>query len=147
MIYGPNINATASLASLNASSADIYRLMSPDVKPSDPVPENHLFSFVDIRDVFEAHIRAYNVPEAGRECFFVCQGNFTYQQFCRALRKNLPDIRDRVSIGRPGTGAVPSDVHTVDTSKSQRVLGLKYRGLEETNVGAAKSLLELEEST
>lgn len=56
-------------------------------------------------------------------------------------------MRDRVSIRCPGTGAVSSDVHTVDTSKSQRVLGLKYRELEETIVDAAKSLLELEEST
>lgn len=147
MIYGPNINATASLARLNSSSADIYRLMSPDVKPSGPVPENHFFSFVDVRDVAEAHLRAYDVPEAGGERFFVCQGNFTYQQFVDALRENLPKIRDHVPIGRPGTGAVPSDVYIVDKSKSQRVLGLKYRELEETIVDAAKSLLELEEST
>ncbi|OJJ80277.1 uncharacterized protein ASPGLDRAFT_77179 [Aspergillus glaucus CBS 516.65] len=128
MKYGPNINVTASLASLNSSSADIYRLMSPDVKPSDPAPENHFFSVVDVRDVAEAHLRAYD-------------------QFVDALRENLPEVRDRVSIRRPGTGAVSSDVHTVDTSKSQRVLGLKYRELEETIVDAAKSLLELEEST
>lgn len=58
MKYGPNINATASMASLNSSSADIYRLMSPDVKPSDQAPENHFFSVVDVRDVAEAHLRA-----------------------------------------------------------------------------------------
>ena len=144
MIYGPNINATADLSKLNTSSMDLYRLMSPQSKSSGPVPENMFWSFVDVRDVAEAHLRAYQVPEAGGERFFICKGNFTYQQFVDALRANLPEIKDRVPIGNPGAGEVPSDVYTVDTSKSQRILGLKYRSLEETIVDAARSLLKME---
>lgn len=144
MIYGPNINATADLARLNTSSMDLYRLMSPQSRSSDPVPENMFWSFVDVRDVAEAHLRAYQVVEAGSERFFICKGNFTYQKFVDALRANLPDIKGRVPIGNPGAGEVPSDVYTIDTSKSQRILGLKYRPLEETIVDAARSLLKIE---
>ncbi|CAI7670764.1 unnamed protein product [Penicillium bialowiezense] len=135
MIYGPNINATANLGKLNTSSADIYRLISPQSKSSDPVPQNLFWSFVDVRDVAEAHLRAYEIPEAG---------NFTYQKFVDALREKLPEIRDRVPIGNVGTGDVPSDVYTIDNSKSRKVLGIKYYELEETIVDAARSLLELE---
>ncbi|GFF28658.1 putative uncharacterized oxidoreductase C513.07 [Aspergillus udagawae] len=144
MIYGPNINATANIAKLNTSSMDIYRLISPQSKSSDPVPENVFWLFVDVRDVAEAHLRAYQVAEAGGERFFICKGNFTYQQFVNALRANLPEIKDRVPVGNPSAAEVPSDVYTVDTSKSQRILGLKYRPLEETIVDAARSLLQLE---
>ncbi|PYH82077.1 putative NAD dependent epimerase/dehydratase [Aspergillus uvarum CBS 121591] len=144
MIYGPNINATADLTKLNTSSMDIYRLMSPQSKSSDPVPENMFWSFVDVRDVAEAHLRAYQVAESGGERFFICKGNFTYQQFVDVLRANIPEIKDRVPIGNPGTGEVPADVYTVDTSKSQKILGLKYRPLEETIIDAARSLLKLE---
>ncbi|KAL4935564.1 hypothetical protein BDV06DRAFT_206733 [Aspergillus oleicola] len=144
MIYGPNINATSDLAKLNTSSMDIYRLMSPQSKSSNPVPENMFWSFVDVRDVAEAHLRAYQVAESGGERFFICKGNFTYQQFVDVLRANLPEIKDRVPVGVPETGEVPSDVYTVDTSKSQKILGLKYRPMEETIVDAARSLLKLE---
>ncbi|OOG00207.1 hypothetical protein ASPCADRAFT_504090 [Aspergillus carbonarius ITEM 5010] len=144
MIYGPNINATADLAKLNTSSMDIYRLISPQSKSSDPVPANLFWSFVDVRDVAQAHLSAYERSNAGNERFFICKGNFTYQQFVDVLRENLPEVRDRIPIGKPGTGDVPSDVYTVDVSKSQRVLGLEYRSLEETIVDAARSLLKLE---
>ncbi|KAF7517292.1 hypothetical protein PCG10_001307 [Penicillium crustosum] len=144
MVYGPNINATASLAKLNTSSSDIYRLISPRTKSSDEVPQNMFWSFVDVRDVSKAHLRAYEVPEAGGERFFLCTGNFTYQQFVDALREKIPEIRDRVPVGNPGTGAVPETVYTIDNSKSQKILGIQYHALEDTVVDAARSLLELE---
>ncbi|KGO41694.1 NAD-dependent epimerase/dehydratase [Penicillium expansum] len=144
MVYGPNINATASLTKLNTSSSDILRLISPRSKSSDDVPQNMFWSFVDVRDVSKAHLRAFEVPEAGGERFFICTGNFTYQQFVDALREKIPEIRDRVPIGKPGTGVVPSTVYTVDTSKSQKILGIKYHALEDTVVDAARSLLKLE---
>ncbi|KAJ5757967.1 NAD-dependent epimerase/dehydratase [Penicillium nucicola] len=144
MVYGPNINATASLEKLNTSSSDIYRLISPRGKSSDAVPGNMFWSFVDVRDVAMAHLRAFQVSEAGGERFFVCSGNFTYQQFVDALRENIPEIRARVPIGNTGTGAVPSNVYTVDTSKSQKILGIQYHKLQDTVVDAARSLLELE---
>ncbi|CAI7672290.1 unnamed protein product [Penicillium viridicatum] len=144
MVYGPNINATANLARLNTSSSDIYRLISPQSKFSGPVPDNMFWSFVDVRDVSLAHLRAYEVPEAGGERFFVCAGNFTYQQFVDALRAKIPEIRDRVPIGSPGSGEVPSDVYTIDNSKSRRILSIQYHELGDTIVDAARSLLELE---
>lgn len=78
MIYGPNLNATVDLANLNTSSADIYRLISPQSKSSDLVPDM-FWNYVDVRDVAEAHLRAYEVPKAGGERFFICNPEtFTY---------------------------------------------------------------------
>ncbi|KAL4966556.1 SDR family oxidoreductase [Aspergillus stella-maris] len=144
MIYGPNINATADLSNLNTSSMDIYRLMSPQSKSSDPVPDNMFWSFVDVREVAQAHLSAYEVLAAGNQRFFICKGNFTYQLFVDALRSNIPEIQDRVPVGNPGLGKVPEDVYTVDTSKSRDILGLTYRSLEETIVDTGKVFLELE---
>jgi len=105
MAYGPNINATANLAKLNASSADIYRLISPQSKSSDELHQNMFWSFVDVRDVSQAHLRAYEVPEAGGARFSLCIDNFTYQKFVDGLRERIPKIQDRVPVGKPGTGA------------------------------------------
>ncbi|PYH98848.1 NAD(P)-binding protein [Aspergillus ellipticus CBS 707.79] len=144
IVYGPNMNTTADLASLNTSSADIYRLMSPQSKSSDPVPANMFWSWIDVRDVAEAHLRAYEVPEAGGERLFICnKDHFTYQKICDSLRANVPELKDRVPVGNQGKSEFP-DLYTTDNSKSRNILGLKYHDLEETVVDAARSLLALE---
>ncbi|KAJ5500466.1 NAD-dependent epimerase/dehydratase [Penicillium expansum] len=131
MIYGPNLNATADLANLNTFSADIYRLISLQSKSSDLVPE------------YVLELRGF--PKAGGERFFICNPEtFTDQQVCDILRAELLEGKDRVPTGTPGSGKVISELFTTDVSKSQKVLGLKYRNLEETVVDAVKSLLALE---
>lgn len=144
MVYGPNENATADLSKLNTSSADIYQLMAPTNKPTDPLPTNGFWSFVDVRDVALAHLRAYEVPEAGGERFFLCRGNFSYQMMADILREKIPELRDRVPIGKPGSGFGGVELYKPDSSKAQKILGIKFRDLEETVVDAARSLLELE---
>ncbi|TQB75868.1 hypothetical protein MPDQ_001469 [Monascus purpureus] len=143
-IFGPNKNATANLAKLNMSSTDIYKQMSPTCKPTDPVPVNSFWSCVDVRDVAQAHVRAFEVPEAGGQRFFVCMGNYSNQQVVDILREKIPELRDRVPVGKPGSGFGGVELYTPDMSKSIRVLGLKYRDLDQTIVDAARSFLELE---
>ncbi|KAL2005183.1 hypothetical protein VTN00DRAFT_3033 [Thermoascus crustaceus] len=147
MVYGPNENATADLSKLNTSSADLYQLMAPTNKPTDPLPTNGFWSFVDVRDVALAHLRAYEVPEAGGERFFLCRGNFSYQMMADILREKIPELRDRVPIGKPGSGFGGVELYKPDSSKAQKILGIKFRDLEEPVVDAARSLLELEKKT
>ncbi|KAF9890129.1 hypothetical protein FE257_006290 [Aspergillus nanangensis] len=140
MVYGPNMNATASIAHLNESSAEIYRLMT--AKPTDPVPPTSFWGSVDARDVAQAHLKAYETPEAGGQRFLVCQDNYSYQQMVDVLREKVPEVKDRVPVGKPHTG-LGEEVYGIDNSKSRKVLGLHYRSFEETVVDAARSLLEL----
>ena len=144
MVYGPNKNATATLSHLNTSSAVIYGLMSPTSKPSDPVPPTSFWSYVDVRDVAQAHLRAFQVPEAGGQRFLVCGGNCSIQHIVDILRKDVPEVKDRVPVGKPGSGFGGVELYTTDTSKSVKILGIKYHSLEQIVVDAAKSFLELE---
>ncbi|KAE8415029.1 hypothetical protein BDV36DRAFT_311279 [Aspergillus pseudocaelatus] len=146
MIYGPNINATY-VSQLNITSADVYWLMSPDAKPSDPIPDNGFWSWVDVRDVAQAHLRAYEISEAGGERFFICAGNYSYQQIADILREKVPEVKNRVPLGRPGSGFGGAELYTPDAGKSQRILGLRYRGLEESVVDSAYAFLELEKQS
>ncbi|KAJ9221648.1 hypothetical protein DTO027B5_6369 [Paecilomyces variotii] len=144
MVYGPNINATTDLSKLNTSSADIYQLMAPGRKPTDEMPQTSFWSWVDVRDVALAHLRAYEIPEAGNQRFFLCNGNFSYQMMCDILRENIPELRDRVPIGKPGSGFGGVELYKTDASKAEKVLGIKFRPLEVPVVDAARSFLELE---
>ncbi|KAL1866154.1 hypothetical protein Plec18167_009153 [Paecilomyces lecythidis] len=147
MVYGPNINATSDISKLNTSSADVYQLMAPGKKPTDEIPPNSLWSWVDVRDVALAHLRAYEVPEASNQRFFLCSGNFSYQMMCDILREKVPEVRDRVPIGKPGSGFGGVELYKVDSSKAQKVLGIKFRQLDETITDAARSFLELEKKS
>ncbi|KNG86407.1 putative NAD dependent epimerase/dehydratase [Aspergillus nomiae NRRL 13137] len=146
IIYGPNIIATH-VSQLNVTSADLYRLMSPDSKPSGSIPDNGFWSWVDVRDVAQAHLKAYEVSEAGGERFFICAGNYSYQQIADIWREKVPEVKDRVPLGKPGSGFGDVELYTPDARKSQRILGLRYRGLEESVVDSAYAFLELEKQS
>ena len=65
---------------------------------------------------------------------------------CDILRKNFPQLKDRVPKGRPGSG-LSTDVYKVDSSKAKRVLDIpRFGSLEECIVNAVMSLLEIEKA-
>ncbi|KAE8382328.1 hypothetical protein BDV26DRAFT_299714 [Aspergillus bertholletiae] len=142
-VFGPVKNATASLSNLNTSSMEIYRLMAPASQPSHDMPPTLVPAWVDVRDVAEAHLKAFEVPGAGGQRFLVAQGNFNSQQIADILRDRVAEVRDRVPLGKPRSGL--GDIFGCDASKSEKVLGLRYRPLEEAVVDAARSFLKLEQ--
>jgi nucleoside-diphosphate-sugar epimerase len=85
MIYGAALHLT-NLDHLNTSSADIYRLINGSEKPA---PDTTFFAFVDVRDVGEAHLRAYETSAAAGLRYFCTGGGYTYQQVCDIIRKGL----------------------------------------------------------
>lgn len=124
MVYGPAAHSVDSLDSLNTSSADIYRLIDASEKT---VPETSFYAFVDVRDVGEAHARAYETPEAAGQRYFVTGGNYTYRQICDIIRHDFPSKRLLTPEGEPGA-PMPS-FYKVDNSKARRELGMKFRDL------------------
>lgn len=138
MVYGP-LSHTTSLAHLNTSSADIYRLMNGSEKT---VPETSFYAFVDVRDVGEAHARAYESEEAAGQRYFCTAGGYTYQQICDIIRAKFPEKRDLVPEGTPGQ-AYP-DVYKVDNSKIKKELGISFRSLETTIYDQVAQFIALE---
>jgi nucleoside-diphosphate-sugar epimerase len=138
MIYGPNLHHVESLSKLNTSSADIWNLINGSTQevPFTPVP-----AYSDVRDVAQAHLKAYEVPEAGGERFFITSGTFINQTICDIIRKEFPQLKDRTPKGNEGASA---EIFEVDTSKARNVLGLEFRPLEVVVRDSVENLLELE---
>lgn len=87
-------------------------------------------SAVDVRDVARAHISALDVPgEQGRvDEFILCAGEtqgWTWQRVADFVQARYEFVGVKVEgpFGEP-----PS----VDASKAERVLGLKWRSMEDT---------------
>jgi len=143
MVYGPNAHSVSDLTHLNTSSADIYRLMNGSEKE---VPFTPFYAFVDVRDVAKAHRLAYEKEAAGGQRYFVTGGNYGYQMICDIIRENVPEVKEKVPVGKPGSG-IGQDVYKVDSSKAENELGMSFISLEKCITDAAKSLFELEKAT
>ncbi|KAB5585330.1 hypothetical protein GE09DRAFT_22480 [Coniochaeta sp. 2T2.1] len=122
-VFGPHVDGVEDLAKLNQSSAALSQLL--DAKAIPPVDFG---GFVDARDIAAAHILALEKPEAGGNRFIV-GSHFDYQSAADALRKEVPELRERIPEGTPGK--LP-EVYGMDGSRAERVLGIKYRTLGET---------------
>ncbi|KAK8042181.1 hypothetical protein PG993_006704 [Apiospora rasikravindrae] len=144
--FGPIQRGLPRLASVNASNARIRDLVlgvngpqgaNPGLPPTAPV-----FTFVDVRDVALAHLRALTVPEAGGNRFYLVGAHFSNQHVAAAVARNFPELRDRlpVDIGEE-LDDLPADVYGFDNGKSRRVLGIEYKGLEESVVDTVHSML------
>lgn len=137
--FGPVPNSLDSLDNLNTSNHRIRDLvlghMRNGVQPTAPV-----FTFVDVRDVALAHVRALSVPEAGGSRFYLVGGFFSNPRVAQIIRKNFPQLEDKLPPFDTKDD-FPDDHWQFDTTKSKKVLGLEYVGLEKSVVDTVQSML------
>lgn len=117
--------------------------MRDGIHPTAPV-----FTFVDVRDVALAHVRAMTVPEAGGKRFYVVGGFFSNPRLAGIVRRRFPELEGRLPSREEAEGKddFPEDHWAFDSSRSREVLGLKYTGLEESVVDTVESILRFEGS-
>lgn len=136
-IFGPSIYPITDLDHLSESLDVIWKLVNGSTKS---VPGPDFAGFADVRDVALAHLKAYEIEAAGGQRYLV-GGHFDYQSAVDGIRKNFPELKDRVPAGTPG--AVP-ETYLPDGSKAIRELGLKYTPLEVTMKDMVQGLLDAE---
>lgn len=91
-------------------------------------------------------LRALTYPLASHERFIVTQGSYDTQEIADVVRAHVPEKRGRIPVGQPGKRI--ADTHfSCDSGKVQKVLGMDFKGLEESIVPLAKQLYTLEESS
>ncbi|KAM3434658.1 hypothetical protein MY4824_005337 [Beauveria thailandica] len=140
MIYGPIAHGVDQPQSLNTSSKDIFRLIDGSEKT---VPETGIWAFADVRDVAEAHLRAFESPEAGGERFLIASSAYSYQQICDIIRAKFPELRDSTPEG--AVGQELPQVYSLDTSKARNSLKMTFRPLRITIEDTVEGLLELQQ--
>jgi nucleoside-diphosphate-sugar epimerase len=146
--FGPLPRSLTSGSTINTSNQRIQDLvtgaMRSGIQPTAPV-----FTFVDVRDVALAHVRAMTVPEAGGKRFYVVGGYFSNPRIAGIIRRRFPELCERGLLPPRELAEdmedFPEDHWAFDNSRSKDVLGLDYRGLEESVVDAVKSILKLGE--
>ncbi|KAG8773873.1 methylglyoxal reductase (NADPH-dependent) gre2 [Ceratobasidium sp. 428] len=125
MVLGPILQQIDNPANLNTSVAMLYKIThaKEGETPREVLLQPNM-SFVDVRDVALAHVRAFEVPEAGGQRFITSGGTLCWQDALDVLPPPHPR-------GIPGAGK--SLLHNVfDASKAQKVFKINFKGLEET---------------
>lgn len=137
--FGPIQRRLPYLDAMNTSNHRIRDMilghMRDGLQPTAPV-----FTFVDVRDVALAHVRAMTVPEAAGLRFYIVAEHFSNKHIADAIRNGFPALRD-VLPSEDAPDDLPPDVYRFDNGRSKEVLGLEYRGLAESVRDTVASIL------
>ncbi|KAI1272480.1 hypothetical protein F5Y07DRAFT_391939 [Xylaria sp. FL0933] len=130
-VFGPIQRKLPSLEAMNTSNHRIRDMvqgkMKDGIKPTAPV-----FTWVDVRDVALAHLRAMTVPEAGGNRFYVVGGHFANSQIADIIREHFPSLADRLPADT--VSDLPDDVYKFNNGKSRELLGIEYTSLEKSAI-------------
>ncbi|KAK2624282.1 hypothetical protein QTJ16_006232 [Diplocarpon rosae] len=142
LVLGPIVHYLNDLSALNTSNQRVGNLITG--KHRDEIPETGTYLWTDVRDLALAHVKAVELPEAANQRFFVTAGYFSNSEIADVIRRNFPEYKDQL----PGPDVKGGDrpaagLYGWDNTRSVEVLGLKYRGLEESIVDLVKSLKEV----
>lgn len=139
--FGPIQRHLPTLDVMNTSNLRIRDLMLGRMKdrlqPTFPV-----FTWVDVRDVAVAHVRAMKMSEAGGKRFYVVGGHFSNKRLADCIRRSYPELAERLPSGEDCMEDLPEDVYQFDNRRSREVLGLEYRSLEVSVKDTVDSILE-----
>ncbi|KAI1372450.1 ketoreductase [Hypoxylon crocopeplum] len=139
--FGPVQRNLPSLEAMNTSNHRIRDMIQGKMKEGLP-PTAPVFTFIDVRDVALAHLRAMTVPEAGGNRFYIVGGHFSNKRIADIIRNAHPELADKLPP-EDAKDDIPADVYRFDNSKSRKMLGMEYTSLEESIKDTVQSILHL----
>lgn len=141
LVLGPIVHYLNDLDKLNTSNQRVLNIIRGNAK--EELPAGAPYLWVDVRDLALGHVLAMEKQEAGNKRFFFTAGHFNTKEIVEIIRKNFKEYTDRLpSKDAPGGGYPDEGIYKFDNSRSEQVLGIKWRQLDETIVDLVKSLQE-----
>lgn len=158
MVFGKMIHPISSLSQLNVSNQIVWDVLKAGRDGEIPItkaPGKALFPriiqarilkysavWVDVEDLAEVCRKSLLFQATGHERFLVTSLSYDTQEIADIIRIQLPE-KSQVPTGKPG--ARIADTHySCDASKVHAVLGVKFRGLEESIVPLAEQLYDMD---
>ncbi|KAK9479866.1 hypothetical protein V1514DRAFT_219422 [Lipomyces japonicus] len=137
LVFGPMLHDVKP-GTINTSNANIWNLINGSAKEILPTA---IPVWVDVRNVAEAHVNAIDNPKTDNQRYFIVAGQFTFQNIANIVRKQFPEIKDKVPKGDP-ENSEPNNFFNVDNKKSIKDLGIEYISLEKSIVDLTKQLVD-----
>jgi len=133
-VYGPVLHEVSTPETLNGSMKNWFQSVfrnSLDVKELGVQGGD----WVDVRDLAEAHVLAIEKEKAGGERLIISEGPCMWQDWVNAVRKSGADapLGDESYDPAKAIHRFPSD-----NAKAIKILGIRYRSLEESAADVVK---------
>ncbi|OBZ78027.1 NADPH-dependent methylglyoxal reductase GRE2 [Grifola frondosa] len=127
-VFGPILHAVDVPENLNSSMNDWYTTIIQGKMDKESLAKLGS-SWVDVRDLAEAHVLAITKPEAAGQRLIISAGPYKWQDWVSAARrisKYIPQGNDSYNPAEA--------VHMIayETTKADSVLGVKYRGIDQS---------------
>lgn len=141
MVFGPVVHHLANLQSINTSNERIVALVQGKWK--EAIPDTGVALWVDVRDVALAHVLAFEKSELGGHRLFTTSGYYSNRQILDAVRKNFPELKDKLpaEAAKGGEAPAPDAMFKYDNSETTKALGVEWSTIEKTIPDTVKSLL------
>jgi nucleoside-diphosphate-sugar epimerase len=142
LIFGPPlqpIHGSVKKGALNYSTNAIYSFFNGS---NATIPATSFPSFVDVRDLAEAHVKALTLPEAANRRLLINGRNMTYTELVHALAKAVPELAGRLPADSGEDAKVT--FARFEAEADNKLMGLTFRSVEETMGDTARRILELE---
>ncbi|KAF5209265.1 hypothetical protein E0198_004542 [Clavispora lusitaniae] len=139
-VFGPQAFDALVTETLNTSAEIINSVLKAEGRNTE-IPKAFA---VDVRDVGDAHIVAFEKDEAKGKRLLLSAGPFTQQTILDVLHKDFPEKTKDIPAGNPG-GDKEAFKHflTLDNSWTKSVLGFKLRSVEESIHDTAEQIFKL----
>ncbi|KAK3297834.1 uncharacterized protein B0H64DRAFT_320884, partial [Chaetomium fimeti] len=142
-VFGPVVHYLESLEGVNTSNERLVDCLQGKWREAVPSAGGGVAIWVDVRDVAEAHVKAgLEIAEAGGKRLFTTAGLFSNAEMAAIVRKNFPEDAERLPTEETKGGELPAEGERFgfDNTETNKVLGIKWRSLEESVVDTVRSL-------
>ncbi|EIW55904.1 NAD-P-binding protein [Trametes versicolor FP-101664 SS1] len=127
-VFGPFLHEVAKPEDLNTSAHTWYFAVVKGTLDNEALANNG-GSWVDVRDIAQAHVEALLKPEAAGNRFIVSSGGFRFQDFVSVAHKIEPTLSAGNTSYDPSKVKFPT---TYDNTRAKTVLGIKFRTVADT---------------
>lgn len=138
-VFGPQAFDENAKGTLNFSANFVASQLK--LKPNDSIP-SFAGSFIDVRDVAQAHIVAFTSENTIGKRLLTISSNVNLQAILNSIRKQFPELCSKLPVGEPEKVNLETTLK-IDTTFTKKVLGFKYRELDQSIYDTVKQYLEV----
>lgn len=140
LVLGPIIHYLNSLDAINTSNQRVRDLVQGKYK--DDLPASGVYLWIDVRDLADAHVLAIELEEAQGHRYFVTAGYFSNKQIADVIREQFPELEGQLP-SKDVKDDLPADIYGYDNSKTAKVLGIKFKSLQDSIKDTVVSIKEV----
>ncbi|KAH6608065.1 hypothetical protein Trco_004378 [Trichoderma cornu-damae] len=141
VVFGPLAHSLASLDAINTSNERIVALLrgqwKTEIGDTGPVG-----LWIDVRDAASAHIKAFEIPEAGGRRLLTVSGRTSNQEVARIVREGFPEYADRLP-GPEVPGGEPAardETFRWNSDETNKLLGIEWISIDKSISDTVRSL-------